>query len=80
MWRLLRYLIGVEANELVTTPLAGVEMLPVEMPGVFSLPAAGVFVLGEALKRCKYVRFMYNRLNSLNILRLYSFIVHISQN
>ena len=44
------YLIGVETKALVTEPLVCVEMPPVEMFGVFSLFADGVFVLGETLK------------------------------
>ena len=44
------YLIGVETKALVTAPLVGVGMPPVEMFGVFSLFADGVFVLGETLK------------------------------
>ena len=43
------YLIGVETKALVTEPLVCVEMPPVEMFGVFSLFADGVFVLGETL-------------------------------
>ena len=44
------YLIGVETKAVVTEPLVCVEMPPVEMFGVFSLFADGVFVLGETLK------------------------------
>ena len=44
------YLIGVETKALVSAPLVGVEMPPVERFGVFSLFADGVFVLGETLK------------------------------